>query len=922
MLNINAEIGRQFLTEEEMVANIQRQVESEKVCVSQGIDTYYALLKKAKKQQTIANLKPEQSIVKTVVAPLALMVREALKNTKGGSRLYVVQQSKEYLKMLSPEEIAFIALSYLLESPTESLLQSVAVLLGKRFVEQINLKRFTSELPGLSKAIEESIKTYDRRMKNLVRRANFNKQENFTPLVVQDKEILYRMGMLPISCILNLGLFKLAYAAESEYLNRRRSLAPGVVTVYKYGEKVVVPLQEYLSDYHQSEALWSVQAPHMLLPPLRFQSGSFYSGGYLTNFGTQRRGMVRFRINSEQQKIHYENYQELDRAIEALNIIQETPWRINTRVLGVLDELCSYAYGVAGLPNQDKELLLNEAHKPWVDAEDFLNFKNKENQQAYRELRQYIENFNNDDWEAKVPLNKNHLLPQARKYVAFLRYCFKVNKAHKDWALNTSKRSALKSRLDKARQYAKEPVLWIPHFFDWRFRVYPCPAYLNEQAEDSGKALLEFAKGEPLDSQEAIDWFLIQGANKYGEDKLPFSGRIAWVKEHHSLILATASYPLKSEWWQEADKPFQFLAWAFEYADWSSQGEKFVSRQPIAQDGSCNSYQHYAAILKDEHAGSLVNLTPADKPQDIYMEVCYKVRTKNHEIATDTEGKYSEDDFKCAQAWEGKIERFITKRGTMTKVYGVSGWGIGNQLINELDQWEQKHRRPYLEGAANKKKACTYMAKLIDEAIAQVIRSATSAMQFLQAMSDFACTQGLTEIYWTTPIGTKIVQKYPKQHKKAIKTMYGESKVVLSLKQDIEHTVDSQSMRQAVSPCFVHSMDASMMLETVKRMHDTLGVTCFATVHDSYAVHARYAGDLARTLRQVFIEHYTKGNPLAKFQSEVYNQVKQYIWKEGLEQRKSLAEIENRVNSLSLPELPAEGSLDIRQVAKSKYFFA
>jgi DNA-directed RNA polymerase len=925
MVNINSEIGREFLTETQLVANIQRQTEKEKLCVTSGMENYYNLLEKARLRKNLENLKPEQRIIKHTVAPLAAMLRSALGTRVGGTRLYIVTQAKDYLRRLPIEEIAFLTLSLLIEVPKDNscTVQSLAIELGEHILQQINMKKFTSELPGLAQAIEESIKLYDRRMKNKVRTANFKKQTDYEAITVTDRELLYRIGIIPISCVLELGLFKLEYGVNSSYLNRRRTLIPGVVTVKKQGEKVTIPLQDYLSECHYTEALWSVQAPHMLIPPLRYTEGNLYTGGYLTNFGTQRRPMIRFRNNAS-ESTYLKKCSTMKRAVDALNIIQETPWRINTRVLDVLKTMAQSPRGRAGLPDQDKTLLLGEYHKPWANDEDFLTFKNKENQEAYRKLRPYIENFNNDDWEASVPLDLIHLLPQTRKYVAFLRYCFNVNKAQKNWAINTSKREALRSRIQKAEELQEEPAFWIPHFFDWRYRVYPAPAFLNEQAEDSGKALLEFAKGEPLDSQEAVDWFLIQGANKYGEDKLPFNKRIDWVKENHKRILETARNPLDYEWWMEADKPFQFLAWSFEYADWCENKQAFVSRQPIAQDGSCNSYQHYAAILKDDHAGSLVNLVPAEKPQDIYMEVCYNVREKNHKIATDTEGVYSEDDFKCAQAWEGKIERFITKRGTMTKVYGVSGWGIGNQLITELEQWEQKHRQPYLNGYDNKKKACTYMAQLIDEAIAEVIQSATDAMKFLQDVSDLVCAQGLPEICWTTPVGTQVVQRYPKQHKKKIKTCFGSSNIQLSLKTDIEDSVDSKSMRQAVSPCFVHSMDASMMLETVKRLNEEEGITCFATVHDSYAVHARYAGKLARTLREVFIEHYDKGNPLVKFQSEVNEQVKLHIYREGLKVGKSMETLGQEVEEFEdcLPSIPEEGTLDVRKVSDSQYFFA
>ncbi len=38
----------------------------------------------------------------------------------------------------------------------------------------------------------------------------------------------------------------------------------------------------------------------------------------------------------------------------------------------------------------------------------------------------------------------------------------------------------------------------------------------------------------------------------------------------------------------------------------------------LAQDGTCNGLQHYAALARDEVCGAAVNLLPADKPGDVY----------------------------------------------------------------------------------------------------------------------------------------------------------------------------------------------------------------------------------------------------------------------------------------------------------------
>ena len=41
-------------------------------------------------------------------------------------------------------------------------------------------------------------------------------------------------------------------------------------------------------------------------------------------------------------------------------------------------------------------------------------------------------------------------------------------------------------------------------------------------------------------------------------------------------------------------------------------------------DGACNSSQHWAAIMGDEVIGSLTNVLPEEKPQDLYQFIADK----------------------------------------------------------------------------------------------------------------------------------------------------------------------------------------------------------------------------------------------------------------------------------------------------------
>lgn len=49
--------------------------------------------------------------------------------------------------------------------------------------------------------------------------------------------------------------------------------------------------------------------------------------------------------------------------------------------------------------------------------------------------------------------------------------------------------------------------------------------------------------------------------------------------------------------------------------------EDYESDLAVHQDGTCNGLQHYAAIGGDVRGAEAVNLTPGDKPADVYAHV-------------------------------------------------------------------------------------------------------------------------------------------------------------------------------------------------------------------------------------------------------------------------------------------------------------
>jgi hypothetical protein len=82
--------------------------------------------------------------------------------------------------------------------------------------------------------------------------------------------------------------------------------------------------------------------------------------------------------------------------------------------------------------------------------------------------------------------------------------------------------------------------------------------------------------------------------------------------------------------WMEAEDPFQFLAAAIELKQALAHPDprQYQSSVPVHMDGSCNGLQHYAALARDLHGGTAVNLVPADRPQDVYTGIADTLRKR------------------------------------------------------------------------------------------------------------------------------------------------------------------------------------------------------------------------------------------------------------------------------------------------------
>jgi DNA-directed RNA polymerase, mitochondrial len=144
----------------------------------------------------------------------------------------------------------------------------------------------------------------------------------------------------------------------------------------------------------------------------------------------------------------------------------------------------------------------------------------------------------------------------------------------------------------------KGAPFYVPLNVDFRGRIYPIP-YFNYQRQDAIRGLFLFDCGEPIGSEQSIRRLKDYAASRWGLDKAILPDRRQWCDENWSLIERTAKQ--ESEEWLNAKKPVAFLAGCIELVAAVTMGPSYITRLPIAFDGSCNGLMHFCALCDKIH---------------------------------------------------------------------------------------------------------------------------------------------------------------------------------------------------------------------------------------------------------------------------------------------------------------------------------
>lgn len=586
--------------------------------------------------------------------------------------------------------------------------------------------------------------------------------------------------------------------------------------------KYVDPAPALLAEYEKAVMTrpldFMIYKP-MVVPPLPWTEAHLFRGGYLSTLLTRRYPIIKGARKRDVLRMRAMDWSKI---LPAVNALQETPWRVSTKVQDVIEWIVfERGGGMAGLPLSDPKPLPPSPEGYGVDEQ----------------------------------VTKEHN-----------RICFLIHSENREVI---SKRLAVLSTIAICRQFKNFKAIYFPHNLDTRGRAYPLPAFLNPQGPDYVKALLEFSRGKPIENEEQAAWLAIAGANAYGKDKIGLQERVNWVQDNDELIFSIARNPYTDLRWTEASEPFQFLRFCFEWSAFWNTGFGYVSHMVCPVDATCSGLQHYSAMLRDEVGGRSVNLLPHLPRQDIYQDVADVVI----EELMDAAQKFDHPNNQMAIGWiKFGIDRKITKRQVMVVPYAGT---FSSCLEYTRDSVNEKLKDGQLcpwdtTDETDHQQRIVYLSRLIWDAIDRVVVKGKEAMRWLTDVArvytkDANKQQGNAHskrMTWVTPDGFEAVHFRAEDKKKQLET-YLDGRVQLTYYEETNR-LDPKDMALAIAPNFVHSLDACLLRMAVIKGLD-LGIGDFGMVHDSFGVHAsEMPVFLSQCVKPAFVEMYT-GNVLQNF---------------------------------------------------------
>jgi DNA-directed RNA polymerase len=876
--------------------------------VTRGADRYRDRLASARGDVTdtrgnrrdpeMTKLRPYRRVMETLVADMARSLKVWLNATAKSQRNGgAVPLAFAKLKTLPPELSSYITVRTVLDSMTIQRLGHLGVAkeVGQALEYEARISAWLEDDTGLWKEVQKTLRN-QRATASHKKRVNINR---FNKLL-KDKVGWINWGPderlhtgLKLVEILSLSTGHFSIEEDPTFIRTGKERA----------RSCIVPSDEliqYLMEATEEDAERCPQFMPTLIPPKRWEG--VRRGGYYTRV-LRVPNLIRFKAdNEESQGVATDEYDSLDmpRVYSALAAVQEVPWRINQPVLRWVLEAWDRDLGIAGLAKQEPSAI------PPRPAElEAIRAEHKGEHRARAEeawIKEHPEAFR--DWKRDA----------AKVYGANAR--------------RISQGMSVRTTIQLAERYRNEEF-YFPHVLDFRGRMYPIPAYLQPQGNDLARGLLTFAEGRPLGERGGW-WLAVHLANCAGIDKVSWEERVAWVTERMDLWRKIAANPLQCmDWVGMDDNPWQLLAAILEFvrAVDGGEGDHTISALPIRVDGTCNGIQHLSAMMRDPVAGAAVNLYPSEAPRDIYGEVAEDLEERL-EVLEEAGGLPGQR----AATWRSALftrpdapsPRKFTKTPVMVMPYG----GTRQSYIGAVQKWLEKYDAdrkhvplPPIEDPKERSKAdfmeTVWIANQTWESVKGKVEQGMIAMGWLQDCAE-VLAQVNQPITWTTPSGFHVRHFYGKLRERRIETKVDGRTMRLV---DYERTKDlsKREQMQGISPNFVHSMDASVNMETAINFAVASRGAPFTTIHDSFGSVPGEMDKLHDVLRYAFVWVH-KRDVMDEFRQRCVIMLRDHMMATTTEAM-SLERAWEAADDI-VPQVPQRGDLVLEEVLNAEYFFA
>jgi len=370
----------------------------------------------------------------------------------------------------------------------------------------------------------------------------------------------------------------------------------------------------------------------------------------------------------------------------------------------------------------------------------------------------------------------------------------------------------------------------FPYFLDSRSRMYTdTTCGFSPQGADHEKAVLLPIYREPL--TEAGYCALLEAAAGYSEQD--------WSAEY---MASMAEDPDKYfEVWQEADKPYSFMACADLIRQYRND-PNIPLPSFIPLDGRCSGLQHWSAIVRSNAITRHLGMHEDEHELDIYEKIAedWKATLEPdwHYLATR----------KCAKipvmTW-GYNATMMTSMDHMAKLFGAKSFWCDLEM--KYIQGDNG-----LDRATTSKYGCDLYKQLqitlgpLQAAVGWVSDCATEISKI-----------GNVEIRWPTPDGFTCLQRKVKGEKVDLDCkLSDDSRFTLDILDFSKDLPNTGKHRSAIAPNIIHSLDATHLRMVARKLKE-LGLPKIF-IHDSFATHCNYRDVLYKIIIETFVELYSR----------------------------------------------------------------